>query len=665
MRFFLIFFVHQIIKLKVKNMLQNIRDNAQGWLAWLIVIFISIPFALWGIEEYLHTTPKRMIAEVNGVELSEYDFKDQLQQRKRQLQAMIQNQNIDLSFMEQQIRQSTLKQMIDQEVLKQAAINAGLRINDALLIRNIQSFPDFQENGVFSQERYEQLLGDRAAGFERNLRLGMLTAQIREGVIRSAIFTDYEQEQYTRIKKQQRLISYLLVSRDRFKDLVSISSAEIEAHYQKYAKQYMTPEKVSIEYVELSKKDLVSADILDEETLKTYYEERKASFTKPGQWKARHILIQVAPNADIAKKEIAHKKAQEILVKIQAGESFEELAKQFSDDRGSKSKGGDLGWFGSDIMVKPFQDALKVMKVGEVSELVKSPFGFHIIKLDDVKPEVVRPFAEVRTQLAEEIQKETLESKFYGKVEELANLAYEHPEGLEVLKKSLNLDSKTTSLFGRDGNQDNPISLNPKVIVAAFSHDVLKEGFNSEPVEIGEQHVVVLRVKDHEAAKAKPLNEVKDEIILAIQQEKTQAQALALGKNLFKQIKEKGDADLVAKTQNLSWSTAQWVERNDSKFNEAEIVADAFKLRHPTKNKALYHGIQLGNGDYALVAVLSVKDGVKMRTVAEKDSQKPDVDEQAILQQEQAIGFSEFNQLLSGLRAKAEIKDYSTKISDE
>ncbi len=652
-------------------MLQNIRDNAQGWIAWLIVIFISIPFAFWGIEEYLHPTPKTTIAEVNGVELSQYDFKDQVNQRKRQLHAMIQNQDIDLSFMEQEIRQSTLKQMIEQEVLKQAAINAGLRINDALLVRNIQSFPDFQENGVFSQKRYEQLLGDRAASFERNLRLGMLTGQVREGVIRSAIFTDYEQQQYTRIEKQQRLISYLIVPRSRFKDLVSVSDAEIEAHYKKYATQYMTPEKVSIEYVELSKSDLVSQEAVDEETLKNYYDEHKAAFTKPGQWKARHILIQVAPNATKNEKDAARKKAQEILAKIQAGESFAELAKQFSDDPGSKNKGGDLGWFGSGIMVKPFENALKGMKVGEVSGLVKSQFGFHIIKLDDVKPEVVRPFAEVRTQLAEDMQKEYLDSKFYGKVEELANLAYEHPEGLEELKNTLNLKIKTTGLFGRNGNKDYPISLNPKVISAAFSDEVLKEGFNSEPVSIGEQHVVVLRVKDHVAAKAKPLSEVRDEIRLAIRQEKTQAKALALGKNLLEQIKAKGDADLPARSQNLSWSPAQWVERNDAKFDKPEIVADVFKLGRPVKDKALYHGIELDNGDYALVAVLSVKDGVKTTTAqaeteteTDKDSNKPNPNEQAILEQEQAIGFSEFNQFLSGLKANAEIKVYSDKLSD-
>jgi len=646
-------------------MLQKINDNAQGWLSWLIVILISLTFAVFGLEAYLHNAPKTVIAEVNGVELSEYDFQDQVRQRKRQLQAMMKNQQIDLSFMEEQIRQSTLKQMIDQELLKQSAINAGLRINDTLLVRHIQSFPDFKENGGFSQKRYEQLLGDRAAGFERNLRLGMLTAQVREGVIRSAVFTDYEQEQHTRLEEQQRLISYLMVPRNRFQELVSISEAEIEAHYQKYAQQYMTPEKVSIEYVELSKTDLVSEEALDEETLKAHYEERKASFTQPGEWKARHILIQVAQDATAQDKKAASQKVQEILVQIKAGESFEELAKQFSDDPGSKFQGGDLGWFGPGMMVKPFENALKTMKVGEVSELVKSQFGFHLIKLDDAKPEKIRPFAEVRTQLAEDIQKESLESIFYGKVEELANLAYENPESLEVLKNSLNLESKTTGLFGRNGNQDDSISLNSKVIAAAFSHDVLKEGFNSEPVPIGEQHVVVLRVKEHERAKAKPLSEVKEKIILEIRQEKTQAQALALGKNLLEQIKEKGDSDVPAKTHNLSWSPAQWVKRVDSKFKEPEIVADAFKLGRPAKDKALYNGLQLGNGDYALVAVLSVKDGVKITTEqADKDSKKPDPREQAILEQEQAIGLSEFNQFLSGLRAKAEIKDYSAKMSD-
>ncbi len=649
-------------------MLQKINDNAQGWLSWLIVILISLTFAVFGLEAYLHTSPKTVIAEVNGVELSQYDFKDQVRQRKRQLQSMMKGQQIDLSFMDEQIKQSTLKQMIDQELLRQASIDAGLRINDTILVKHIQSIPAFQDEGVFSQARYEELLGDRAAGFEANLRLGMLTAQIREGVIRSAIFTDYEQEQRTRLEEQQRLISYLIVPKSRFKDLVTVSDAEIEAHYKKYATQYMTPEKVSIEYVELSKQDLVSQEPLDEETLKNYYEEHKASFTKPEEWKARHILIKLAPNATAAEKKAATKKVQEILAKIQAGESFEDLAKQFSDDPGSKLQGGDLGWFGPGMMVKPFEDAIKALKVGEVSELVKSPFGFHIIKLDDAKPEVIRTFAEVREQLIEDIQKEYLELKFSGKVEELANLAYENPESLEVLKNSLNLEIKTTGLFGRNGNNDYPISLNPKVIAAAFSPEVLKDGFNSEPVAIGEQHVVVLRVKAHEAAKAKPISEVREEIVLAIRQEKTQAKALALGKNLLKQIKEKGDSDTAAKTHDLSWSPAQWVKREGSDFEKPEIVTDAFKLGRPTKNQALYHGLVLGNGDYALVAVLSVKDGVKITTAQadkdNKDTKKPDPREDAILQEEQAIGFSEFNQLLSGLKAKAEIKDYSSKMSD-
>lgn len=655
-------------------MLQGIRDGARGWLAYVIVIIICIPFAFWGINEYFNPAPKRVIAEVNGVELSEYDFQRQVSQRKRQLYAMFQNQNIDLSFMDKQIRKSTLTQMIDEEVLVQSAIDAGMQIGNASLASNIHSIPAFQEQGVFSQQLYEQTLsyqGMKPAGFEWRIRREMLTNQLSEGVLRSALLTDYDLQQHTRLKKQQRSISYLIIPASRFNDSVTISDADIEAYYidKEHAKQYMTPEKVSIEYVEMSQKDLATTQSIDEETLKERYQERKASFTTPGQWKARHILIEVGANAD--ELAAAEKKAQDLLAKIRAGDSFEELAKQFSDDIGSKKQGGDLGWFGQGMMVKPFEDAVKALKVGEVSELVKSKFGFHIIKLEDTKPEVIRPFAEVRTQLEQELQKERADSEFYGQVEEFANLAYEHPDSLGVLTETLALESKTTDLFDRTGGD--AILSNRKVIDAAFSDTVLKDGYNSDPIEIGEQHVVVLRAKDHVAAKAKPLADVKEEIVSAITQEQTREKAKSLGKSLVEQIKENGDPNAPIKEHELNWLPAQWVERQDSTLGQPAIVREAFKMGLPAENQAIYQGIELDNGDYALVAVLDVKDGeveVTAETPAttaenenEDESETPDPREQAKQQQQQAFGQSEFNQFVSGLKAGAEIKDYSVKLS--
>ena len=651
-------------------MLQNIRDGARGWLAWVIVGIISVPFAFWGINEYFSPAPKTIIVEVNGVELAERDFQQQVSLRKRQLRSMFQNQNIDLSFMENRIRQETLEQMIEEEVLVQSAMDAGMRIGDALLATRIHSFSAFyNEEGQFSQQRYEETLryqGMTPTRFEWDVRRVLLTDQLREGVLRSTFLTDYDQQQRTLLEEQQRFLSYLIIPANRFNDSVTIPDAEVKTYYNEHMTQYMTAEKVSIEYVELSQANLISTESISEETLKQLYQERKASFTTPGQWNARHILFK--GNATEEEIEAALKKAQEVLTKINAGESFEELAKQFSDDVGTKKNGGDLGWFGAGMMVKPFEEAIMAMKVGDVSTPVKSQYGFHIIELLDVKPEVVRSFAEVRTQLEKDIQKEGAETKFEGQAEQFGNLAFENPNSLEVLIETLNLESKSTGLFDRTGGaqkDQHPILSHSQVIEAAFSDDVLEGGYNSEPIEIGEQHAVILRLKDHEQAKAKPLDELKQEIVSAITRDKTRAEAQSLGKTLLDQIKQTGDSKSTGATD-LNWSPAQWIKRKDTTLKQPVIVREAFKIGQPSENAAIYKGFKLDNGDYALVTVLEVKDGVVPPPVTEESTTDDRQDElrQKAEQQQQALGTSEFGQLVSGLKADAEIKDYSKKLSD-
>ena len=648
-------------------MLQSIRDGAQGWLAWVIVVIICVPFALWGIQEYLHPSPKRVIAEVNGAELSETDFQQRVNQQKQRLYAMLQNQDMDLSFMNKQIRQSTLNQMIEEEVLVQSARNANMRIGDALLSSRIHSIPAFQENGKFSQERYEQAIRNQypsPVAFEMAVRRELLANQIREGVLRSAVFTDYDQQQHTRLSKQQRSISYLIIPASRFNDSVTITDSDIESYYKEHAAQYMTPEKVSIEYVELSQDDLISPQTVDEKSLKELYEERKASFTTPGQFQARHILVKF-DSEEPAEVETASIKARDLLAKINAGESFEELAKLSSDDGGSKNKGGNLGWFGEGAMVKPFEDAVKTMQVGEVSDLVRTQFGWHIIKLEDIKPEKIRTFAEVRDQLNKDIQTERSESAFYEKAERFANLAFEHPESLSVLTETLGLQSKTSELFDRSGGNRQNIISNRKVIEAAFSGTVLKERFNSDVIGIGEQHIVVLRLREHEPAQPKSLADVKPEIVTALKQERTKVEAQTLGKTLLEQIKQNGDSEKLGKVNDLSWSPAHWIGRKDTTLKQPAIVREVFKMGQPPKeNKALYQGIELSNGDYAIVALLAVKDGVATSETESADAKAPDKSKLAE-QQQQAFGESEFKQLVSGLKAKAEIKDYSIKLSDD
>lgn len=644
-------------------MLQSIRDNAQGWLAWIIVTLIIIPFALWGIQEYLRPTPKRVIAEVNGVEIPERNFQQQVHQRKQQLREMLRNQNIDLSFMESQIRENTLSQLIEEELLMQTAIDSGMRISDELLQQRIKQLPGFQEeNGTFSQARYEQALknqGISPGGFEMEMRRSMLTDQLREGILRSALLTDYDQQQRQQLEEQQRYVSYLIIPATRFQKGVVIGDTEIENDYKKNLNRYMTPEKVSIEYVELSQENLVKPQQLDEDTLKQRYQERKTTFITPAQWKARHILFEVGKSATAAEVNATKSKAQQVLTKIRAGESFEELAKTSSDDSGSKNQGGDLGWFGPNAMVKPFEEAVKSMKVGEVSEPIQSEFGFHLIKLEDRKPEVTRSFAEVKEELAQELQKELAESAFYSQVEQFSNLAFEHPNSLDVLAETLKLPLKTTELFEHTvSTQADSILAHQPVIDAAFSETVLKERYNSDVIDIGEQHVVVLRLKDHQPAKPKPLAEVKAAITSTLTQEKAKAEAQTLGKTLLTQIKDKRNPDQLVSSYELQWSPAQWIKRQETTLKQPDIVREAFKIGHPTDHQAIYQGIILGNGDYALVALLEVKTGQTTPPAADK----AETQQQA---QQQAIGESEFRQLVSELKTNAKIKDYSKQLAAE
>lgn len=633
-------------------MLQNIREGIQGWLAWVIVIIICIPFTLWGIQEYLSPTPKSLVAEVNGVELSERDFQTLVRQRKQQLHNMFKDQDIDLSFMDAQIKKNVLEQMIEEQVLLQSAHNAGMRIGDNLLVRKIHGIPAFQENDAFSQARYEQLLSSNGMSkqkFEIDMRNATLLEQLRLGVANSAFITDYDKQQRARLEKQERLLSYVIIPANRFKADVEISDADVDAYYNKNAARYMTDEKVSVEYVEFSQADLADINI-KEESIKEAYEANKDKFKSKIEWKARHILIEAGSDATDEEVKEAEKQAQDLLAKINAGSSFEELAKKFSDDFGSKKSGGDLGWFGANTMVKPFEDAVKSMKIGDVTTApVKTQFGFHLIKLEDIKPEVVRPFEDVREQLLAELKKERAESAFYGQGEQFANLAFENPNSLEVLTKTLNLKSKTTELFSNTGSQDkDSIASNPKVVKAAFSDAVLKDGYNSEVIQIGKQHIVVLRLKDHKPAKAKPLDEVKDEIVATLTKERIQKKAETLGKKLLTEIKD--NVDILKDYDDLNWSAAIWVGRDDTTVPKA-IVSEAFKLGKVENDRAIYEGIELDNQDYALLALLGVKDG--------KEDSEADVKKL-----EQAIGDNEFKQFVASLKAKAEIKDHSKKLSD-
>jgi peptidyl-prolyl cis-trans isomerase D len=411
-------------------MLQSIRDNAQGWLAWVIVGLISIPFALWGIHEYLGPNADTAVAKVNGQELSQQEFTEHYRRMLRQVRNFQPDREID----EAKLKQSTLDQLIEDELMVQTSVNHGLRVGDALLAARIHAFPFFQEEGRFSEALYQQALqaqGLPALAFEEQMRRSLLNDQLRNGIQQSALLSSADAAALDRLQEQQRQISYLLIPAEKFAGQIEVGEEDIGQYFEAHKSEFFTPEKVSIDYVELSDADLAAKLSVDEAMLQARYEEQKAHFTTQPEWHAAHILIKSETDEAAAKKQ-----AEELAQRARAGEDFTELAKQFSADTGSAPNGGDLGFFSPGAMVKPFEDAVAAMQPGEISAPVQSRFGYHVIKLIEAKPARTREFEEVREELRETLQAELADTEFYNQQENFSNLAFEHPDNLMCWRKT-------------------------------------------------------------------------------------------------------------------------------------------------------------------------------------------------------------------------------------
>ncbi len=639
-------------------MLQTIRESAKGWLSWFIIIAICIPFALWGIQEYMQPSRTTAVASVNGVELATQEYQQAVRQQQAQIRNMLRNNSADLSFMDEQIRRDALKQMIDRELLIQTAEAHGLRVGDAHLAAQIQSYPFFhdEESKTFSQKRYEELLssqGMTTAGFESQMRRDMTVEQLQNGILKTHFAPETQQKANQQLQNQQRSVSYVVVPASRFEKEMQLNDAEIEKYYQAHLKEYMTEEKVSVEYVELAKQQVAAQEKIDDATLKQAYQDHLAQFTAPAEYNLRHILFEVAATATPEQKADAKKKAEEVLARLKQGEKFEALAKEFSSDTGTKEEGGSLGWvqLNKGQFVKPFEDAALKLNKDEISEPVETQFGYHLIRLDDKKNEVIKPFEEVKETLTADLQKEQAEQAFTALLDQFSNLAFENPNSLDTLAESMKLTKKSTAVFDRLGIKDDPVVSTPAAVKAAFSDNVLKNRYNSEVIELPSGNVAVLRVLNYEAAKEKPLAEVKAEVETALKQQKSKEQAKQLATQLFDKLKNQADPNAILQESALEWQPVRWIKRTERKTVLAELVQEAFKLPIPAENQATYKLVELNNGDTAILTLVAVKT---------EDEAIDNAGQQRI---QTAIGQAEFESFVSALKNHAEIKTFEQNLN--
>lgn len=590
-------------------MLHFIRERAQGWIAWVIVGLLIIPFALWGINEYFGNGGKLVAATVNDTEISQREFQQAFYDQRSRMQQMLGGQ-YNAQLFDPQIKQRVIKELVDRELLLQHADDLGFRVGNQTVIATIQSIDAFREDGAFSTSLYQQQLqtqGQSPTGFERRVKRMMTAGQLPDGLSSSVFITDAELDAAIKLEKQQRDFQYFILKTENFQDEAVADEAALKDYYQQHADRFMTEERVRVEYVELSAAALKSDKQPSDDELREYYEANQSQFSVPEERQASHILIQIEEGADEAAVNAAREKAQNLKAKIDAGESFADLARANSDDPGSAEMGGDLGYFGRGIMEADFEDAAFSLKQGEVSDPVLTSFGFHIIKLTGIRAAQSKPFADVRDEILAQFQKEAAERQYFELAEKLTNQAYESPDSLSEVADTLGLELKQSPFFGRRGASG--LFANPRIVAAAYSDDVLKQGYNSEPLEVAENHVVVLRLLDHQEASQRSLEDVLAEVKQQLIQEKAREAVKAAGEKAEQQLAAGESADVLTKALSVQWQDVSSVTR-ETKDHDAVIVKQAFRITRPTSaESSQYGGVVLASGDYAVIRLTNVTDG--------------------------------------------------------
>ena len=630
--------------------IQALRDNMPKWMTAVILVVIIGPFALWGINSYFTASTDNSIATVNGDPINPGDFQRAYQTQYSRLQQFYGPSFKPGMIDEKQLRQQVLDELINEALLNQQVSKHHYSVGDAQLVAAIQKMPAFQAGGKFSPQAYAAALagaGMSPAEFESRDRQGMEVSQVQDSIQDSAIATPGELSAAIAARQQQREISYINVNAVYLLGAQQVSDADVAAYYKAHADAFMTPEKVSLAYVDLDEANLAKQVQPTDADLQAQYQQQLDKYKQDESRDARHILIAVKPN-DPKSDADAKAKADDILKQLKGGADFAKLAKQYSDDPGSAKEGGELGNVSHGIMVKPFEDALfAIAKPGDIAGPVKTQFGYHIIQLEKITAAEQKPFAEVRPQLLADYQKKKADDEYFSQGDQLANLAYEHPDSLDEVSKQLNLPIQTVDDVTQ--NAGTGIASTPDVRKAAFSAQVLAQGNNSEPIQLGPNHAVVIRVKGHVPSEHEPLDQVRSQIVSILKQQRATEAASKLAVEMSQEVQKGADPAAVAKSHGggVTYVKPAYVSRTQQGVS-GQLLTAAFHASDPASAGRSVTTVALDNGDQAVLLVTAVKPG---------DASA--LDDQARKQQMQALsredGNSEFAAYMANLRKQAKI----------
>ena len=584
-------------------MLQNIRDNSQGWIAKTIIGVIVALMALTGFDAIFQaTSTSQDAAKVNGEEITQVELSQAVDMQRRQLLQQL-GKDFDSSLLdEKMLREAALKGLIDRKLLLQGAKDAKFSFSEAALDQVILLTPEFQEDGKFSPERFDQVIRQLGYGrlqFRNMLGEEMLIGQLRAGLAGSGFVTDEQVNAFARLEKQTRDFASLNIKADPA--AVKLSDDEIKAYYDEHAKEFMTPDQVVIDYIELKKSSFFDQVAVKDDELQALYQKEIANLAE--QRRAAHILIEVN---DKVSDEQAKAKIAEIQQRLAKGESFEALAKEFSQDPGSAANGGDLGFAGPGVYDPVFETAVYALKQDQVSEPVRTSFGYHLIKLLGVEAPQVPSFASLKDKLTHDLKTQQVERLFVDATKQLEDSAFEASD-LAQPAQELKLTVHTSAPFGREGGEG--VTANRAVIQAAFSTEVMDEGANSTALELDPETVVVLRVKEHRKPEQLPLEAVASSIRAQLVKEHASAAAKTRAEEIIKELRD-GKLPLNQPIDGQSWKVQEAVARGQEGIDPAVLQA-VFRMPKPAaKDKPTFGSVTLADGTVVVLRLNGVNDAV-------------------------------------------------------
>ncbi|WP_323911526.1 peptidylprolyl isomerase [Aeromonas caviae] len=583
-------------------MLDKLREGAQGKVAKVILGLIILSFALAGVGSYLNGPARTAPATVNGNDISapalENAYRNERARMESQMGEAFNQLAANPDYMKQ-FRRGVLDRLIDQALIDDKARSLGLRVSDEQIKQAIVAMPEFAENGKFSNDRYLQLI--RRAGmtpemFRDSLRQDMVRQQLMGAVLGSEFALKGEAEQLDRLYNQTRDLRLIRLAASAYVDGIEVSDAEVEQFYKANSARFMNDETVKVDYLLLDAANLGKNIKVTEQDAQDYYDQHQDLFQRPERRQVAHILIPFGKD-----EKAAEQKAEAVLAKAKAGDDFAALAKADSSDTFSAKKGGELDWFEKGVMDPAFEKAaFALAKAGDLSAVVKSPFGFHIIKLLGVEPAKTKPFVDVMSDTIARLQSEKAKEQFFAEQQKMADSSFENPDSLDLTAEAMGLQVLSTGYFSQ---ADAPAPLNdPKVLSVAFSEQLRDDNTNSDVIELADGKALVLHIMGHQPKAAKPLAEVKEQVITAIKHDKASEVARGKAQGLLDKLKagENVQADLTA--LGLKVDTHTGVSRFAQEMDQ-NLVTQAFRMPHPTDGKPSVELVTEANGDRVVVAL--------------------------------------------------------------